>query len=159
MKEEIVFGRSPFRIRVEGRLGQVEEFEAVGDKWLEIRSIDGGQFGIGKDGGGGDEGIEFEASGAPDGIEKAGGFYRMRFAERDDATRQGDAHDGESFRADRATLEFPPCHAGNGGLGKRAHEPESGFTMRIRRVGQGDQEAAIEVDHGRAAKSSRVPRS
>jgi hypothetical protein len=31
--------------------------------------------------------------------------------------------------------------------------------MRIRRVGQGDQEIAIKVDHGRAAKSSRVPRS
>jgi hypothetical protein len=31
--------------------------------------------------------------------------------------------------------------------------------MRISRIGQGDQEVAIEVDHGRAAKSSRVPRS
>ncbi len=128
----------------------------MGDKWLKIRSIDGGQFGIGKDGGGGDEGIEFEPSGAPDGIEKAGGFFRMGFAERDDATRQCDAHDGESFGADGTTLEFPPCHAGNGSLGKRAHKPESGFAVGIRRVGQGDQEVAIEVDHGRAAKSSRV---
>lgn len=107
----------------------------MGDEWLKIRSIDGGEFGIGKDGGGGDEGIEFEASGPPDGIEKAGGFFCMGFAERDDATRQCHAHDSESFDTDGATLEFPPCHAGNGGLGKGAHDPESGFTMRISRIG------------------------
>jgi hypothetical protein len=97
---------SNFEFRVTGVMTS-RGASAVGDEWLIILRFDGG----------GDEGVEFYESGPPDDIEKAGGFFGRGFVERDDATRKCHTDDGESFEAYGTTLEFPPCHAGNGGWG------------------------------------------